>query len=540
MRWIVPIVLAMASPAFAQDSQPTSEPASQAASTPATLPASEPASIAATEPAAMEPAATEESVGLAAEVLGGTARFGGSVMSRLALDTRFDPTGEDVFEFRNRAILSLDYRWASRFRVFIQGRFDWFVVGGEPRRQAFFFFNAANPRWDYVLDLREAFVDVYTRYVDIRLGNQVFTWGQNEGVSPIDVLNPIDARDVLAQTDLFKVPVPAVQATVALGDKGSLRAVWIPFFIPNKANLYGQDFALLTPGSDFYNSVGDISRVIDPSLDPRINQALVGTKLPPPSPASSTVGLRLQYQLGPVDLALSGVFGWNRIPRVKIDPDLRAALQANLLGDPSAVINDPALRDTVLRLQQKTQLGIALVDATYERTGTVGFDIGASVSDFTFKGDFGWSPNVTVYGDDFLPLTKHTLRSAAGVEYRYGDILQAAISWHSTAVLNMEAGERLMFLEPHFQPAGKRRHAFYWGFIGLLRLSLFDDRLKLTATAVYDPMLAQVALLGQAGWHFTESHSLTLMGMWLDGPWGTPFGHFTKSDQIALEYRYAF
>jgi hypothetical protein len=516
-----------------------SEPASQPASEWTVAPSSEPASLAATEPAS-EPEVDFGTPSLSAQIFGGTARFNGSVISRLSLDTHFDNNGEDVFEFRNRALFSLDYRVPERMRVFIQARFDWFVVGGQPQRGAFFFFNASNPRWDYVIDLREAFVDFYTRYVDIRVGNQVFTWGQNEGVSPMDALNPIDARDVLQETQLFKAAVPAVQATAALGSKGSARLVWEPFFIPVRFNLYGQDFSVAAPGSDLYKTLGDVSRVIDPSLDPRVNQALVGTKLPNASPANSTVGLRLQYQLGPVDLAVSGIFGWNRIPRVVIDPDLRTALQANIVGNPTGVLNDPTLRDTVLRLQQKAQLGVALAQATYERTGVVGFDIGATAGDFTFKGDFGWSPNVTLYDDTYRPLSKHTLRSAAGVEYRWGDILQAAVSWHSTVVLGMEPGERLAFLEPHYTSAGKARAAFYFGVLGLVRVNLLDDRLKLSVSAIYNPVLADLAVIGQASWHFTEAHSLQVTGMFMTGPWGTIFGYYSGNNQVALEYRYAF
>ncbi len=510
-------------------------------------PASEPASMEATSEPASSMAATTpvedlvaDTIGLNTEVLGGTARFNGNLASRLQMDTAFNSTGEDVFEFRNRALLSLDYRMQNKLRVYVQGRFDWFVVGGQPKRATFAFFNAANPRWDYLVDLREAFVDIYTRYVDIRIGNQIFTWGQNEGVSPLDALNPFDARDVLQPSELFKIAVPSVQATFALGEKGSARLVWIPFYIPNRFNVYGQDFSALTPGSPAYNQVGDISRTIDPSLDPRINNALVATKLPSASPASSTLGLRVQYQLGPVDLALVGIFGWNRVPRVKIDPDLRTALQSQILGNPGQVPNDPALRDTLLRLQQKTQLGISLAEATYERTGVVGFDIGATVEDFTFKGDFGWSPNVTLFNDLFEPVQKHTLRSALGVEYRYGDILQAAVTWHSNAVLGVEPGVRLAFIEPRYASAAKARNVFYMGFVGLVRLSVLDDRLKLSVSAAYNPLLADFTLIGNAGWHFTEAHSLTATAMFFEGPQGTPFGYFTRNDQVALEYRYAF
>ncbi len=112
-------------------------------------------------------------------VIGGSARFSGEVYSRLSLDTKFEPTGEDVFEFRNRAQLKVDYRRGDLLRVFIGARADGYVLGGAPPDQTFLFYNASHVRADAFVELREAFVDFYTRYVDIRLGNQIFTWGQN-------------------------------------------------------------------------------------------------------------------------------------------------------------------------------------------------------------------------------------------------------------------------------------------------------------------------------------------------------------------------
>ena len=257
-------------------------------------------------------------------LVGGTAQLSGELLTRLALDTKFDGYGEDVFEWRNRALLKLDYHRGSVLRVFVSARADWFASA--PRA------GDGPARWVVFGELREAYVDFYTKWIDLRIGNQIFTWGANEAVAVADALNPLDTRDVLADPQLFKVPVLAALATVALGEHASLRVVWEPFFVPNKIDVFGQDFAVLTPGRMYAQQVGELSRAIDPSLQSTVQSALVATKLPEMSPASSTVGVRLQGDLGPLELALSGIFGWNRTPDTYVDPDLAAVLTGGIHG----------------------------------------------------------------------------------------------------------------------------------------------------------------------------------------------------------------
>lgn len=512
----------------------------QASSLPdaASLPASEPASFA-TEVPATDSVSTEPVEPLAEEpaftLLGGVGRVSGELLSRYAMDTRFEATSEDVFEWRNRAQLKLDYRIAGKFRAFIGTRFDLWVKGAAPFRDTFWLVNARNVRADGFFELREAYVDFYTSYVDFRIGNQVFSWGQNELFAPADMLNPVDLRDALA-SDLFKKPVPSVLATIALGEQGSLRLVWQPLFTANDAPVFGSDFSLAVPGRQLERGLANAARLIDPSIESRFQSALVGSRIPDANPVNSTVGARLSYQLAGVDMALSGIVGWNRLPGIRVDADLLAISQATA-GD---LQSDPELRAAALRTVQKLQLGQSLIDARYQRTAIVAFDAATTWRDFTFKADVGYQADTTLYLDGFTPTQKPLVRWVLGVEYNHGEDWSVWVSFFSNHVFGLQAGERLAFVEPAFQPAVRDRTAWWSGMIAIARAKLLEDRLELRLTALYNLTLSDAAVSGTATWNFSDYHHATLGGMAIVGSEGTLLGQLAANNQIYVQYRLTF
>jgi hypothetical protein len=70
----------------------------------------------------------------------------------------------------------------------------------------------------------------YARYAwDVRLGNQLITWGSVESFSPLDVINPRDYEDDVIEP--VRMGIPALQVRRKLnGDDLSL--YWLPYFEP--------------------------------------------------------------------------------------------------------------------------------------------------------------------------------------------------------------------------------------------------------------------------------------------------------------------
>src|SRR6185295_12559727 len=79
--------------------------------------------------------------------------------------------------------------------------------------------------------LGEAFLDLYTSLVDVRVGQQTLAFGANAAFAPTDVLNPRDLRQSLVFTEPEDAKLP-VFAARALGGVGPLAftVAWVPFF----------------------------------------------------------------------------------------------------------------------------------------------------------------------------------------------------------------------------------------------------------------------------------------------------------------------
>lgn len=84
------------------------------------------------------------------------------------------------------------------------------------------------------LRLWEAYVDVDSDRLGLRLGRQVIRWGAADQVNIIDNFTPQDLREFLNfSREDRKWPVWAVKSKLFLGNERSLETIWIPAFEPS-------------------------------------------------------------------------------------------------------------------------------------------------------------------------------------------------------------------------------------------------------------------------------------------------------------------
>ncbi|MDO8896057.1 MAG: hypothetical protein Q7V19_00295 [Bacteroidales bacterium] len=84
------------------------------------------------------------------------------------------------------------------------------------------------------LGLREAYVDMYFKNFDLRVGRQQIIWGKAEGVFITDVVSPKDLREfLLPDFDEIRMGITAFKLNYYLGNS-SIEAVWSPVFIPTQ------------------------------------------------------------------------------------------------------------------------------------------------------------------------------------------------------------------------------------------------------------------------------------------------------------------
>lgn len=90
--------------------------------------------------------------------------------------------------------------------------------------------------FDHELDLgiREAYLDIYLKNLDIRIGKQQIIWGKADGVFISDVISPKDLREfLLPEFDEIRMGITAVKLNYHQG-KNTLEAVWSPVFTPTQ------------------------------------------------------------------------------------------------------------------------------------------------------------------------------------------------------------------------------------------------------------------------------------------------------------------
>ena len=113
-----------------------------------------------------------------------------------------DPTTELGLE------LKADFSTVSTLKIFLQAVNDGTVI--DPQNGLLFneFDKVYQDKNPYV-DIDEAYVDLYSSFVDLRIGIQKFAWGRLDEINPTDNLNPEDFRQGITADEIDrKIGVP--------------------------------------------------------------------------------------------------------------------------------------------------------------------------------------------------------------------------------------------------------------------------------------------------------------------------------------------
>lgn len=150
--------------------------------------------------------------------------------------------------------------------------------------------------------LREANLEYRTGDWILRIGSQVFTWGEAFGSFFADVVNPKDFREAgFGEIRDLSDPVEAVNLIYAQSE-WSLQAVYLPFYRANK---------LPYPSSDFFPlALADRFRGMTIDFDQSEN----------PTNNDGDLGLRARVQLGAFDVAFFGFSQTDRQPIFLVTP----------------------------------------------------------------------------------------------------------------------------------------------------------------------------------------------------------------------------
>jgi hypothetical protein len=451
--------------------------------------------------------------------------FDGTLTNEVAVDLGFETDWEQILRSTHRLDLSLAHELGAGFSVRVSGRMTWWIRASRDGDTRYQFGPELRDTW-----LRWVFPDV----LDVVVGTQFFSWGTADVLTTHDVLNPVDLRESLsAGLETPKIPVFGVTLTHSSGPEFGLVLAWLPFFEPNRQYVFGDDFSLLGPdpaASPLMPPPAALAAIeqIDDSLVDELQPALLSAKPEHHHLDNSTLGARVTNTVLGVDIGVSWVWGWDRLPVLEVDPRL-PALAGLLDGEP-----DPQMLADGLELLEALRSGdVAFSDlyrGHYERSHVVGLDLATTVWDLTLKAEAAWTSARVVYDASFTGHTSSAVRVMAGVDYAF----------ETTLLIGLEASwERLLDIASDLDLFIDARDQVQLALVASLRL-LPNDALQMRGAVLYGVALEDFVIVPEIAWKVTDGVLLSAGARLLEGPGLSRGGFFDDNDEAYLQSRVDF
>ncbi|NOZ57852.1 MAG: hypothetical protein GXO73_13820 [Calditrichaeota bacterium] len=330
----------------------------------------------------------------------------------------------------------------------------------------------------------EMYIDLYSPWLDLRIGKQFIFWGKTEWINPTDNINPWDYANISAEIEDYRLAVNAIKADLYLG-QFTLEGVFVPVFTPDR---------IPGMGSGMHGGGDGMPRWF-------------GTSLPEAKLHNGQIAFRLMHNLGGVDWSVSYYRGNQH------QPQMRTAVRC---------IPDPC----VLGLEQfypKVQIFGGDFQKVFGRWGIRGE--GAYTRTRDLSGTDPWLPNPhyqTVLALDYTPTDDFGLVAQWVLEGWLKQHLESdALAWRQMHVpYSPEPRRRTSWsARLHWEPAN------YWSaqLIGVVNADT-HDRFAL-AFVNYQP---------------ADALNITVGGVFFGGRPGTPFGRMADQDRLFLELKASF
>lgn len=334
--------------------------------------------------------------------------------------------------------------------------------------------------------MREIYLDLYFKSVDLRIGKQQVVWGKADGVFITDIVSPLNLSEfLLPDFDEIRIGVYAAKLDYYFGNN-TIEAIWVPVYAGNE---------LPIPGSIWYKppefpapAVFDYSKEnIKPTLD------------------NSEAYLKFSSTSSAIDFDLIGAYTWDQTPSMHI----KKVFEPDSLGNPV--------------------LSELLVTPEHHRLGIAGGSFSSTIKNFVIRGEGAWVDGKYFQTADPMATDalsqNNYLHYVVGLDYGIGNLklstqfIQKIILDYNDYLLEDEYQNMMTFLA-HYDALRETLHLEFFSYVGL-----DHPNALLRPKVTYD---------------FSDSFSILLGSNIFMGDTDGMFGRYDNNSMLYTKIKYNF
>lgn len=441
------------------------------------------------------------------DIFGPEVDLAGYLKIRLSGDISADNDFENLFEAEPKVFFSIKYPVNDKLLVFVSasGKYDYYTGG--------------DTRYDHEIALHEAYLDIFFDRLDIRIGNQIISWGRTDVINPTDLINPLDLTNMLTgETAERKVPTLAVKLDYYQGNT-TVELVAVPFFQEYEYDLVGSDWAIFHYGlfSEYVGGAFPWAGWLDDESQKLINRSSLtfsAPNQPVNSPENIQGGIRISSKYRGWDFSLSYLNVFDRLPTVTVSDGLRNAIQTGTVV--------PYLSG----LTAEELAGAIALD--YDRYHMIGFDFATTWGSFGIRGEGGVFLDRYTYTDELEAVRNSYLFYVVGVDRLFTGDFYVNAQFIQKVIFGYDGG----YIEDEFQ-SGVSLYTYK-------EFELFNRKIVPEVRALYEINGKSFFITPKVTYKWSDTLELSLGMNIFEGGRDTIFGYFSDNDQVFFEVKYIF
>lgn len=360
--------------------------------------------------------------------------------------------------------------------------------------------------------LRECYVDVLTKRLDLRLGKQQVVWGTADGVRILDMINPLDYREWTLKDYIdSRIPLWMINAEGKLLMNGQLQLLLIPDYEANYYAPAGAPFTLRTVAIGARQTPGVTTTTIDEKPERTFDHTKIGLRW-----RNIIEGHALEYTLNYLhtyDFASS------------------------------AYVRPPSYTDPTLYLTRRAEQ-IDVFGGTFSKTITEGILVPGLAKGWTLRGEFAFIKNGAMnYGGD------ESIKGTVDVD-QYNYVLGFDKNIFTSWQFSFQFIQMIAQNTEKFNKTANNYTLLNGATRGPLDKVETILTLMLATDFLHEKLKPQVLILygDDNDWRISPKVSYEISDQWLatagvnvfEGKTCNLNGQFDKNDEVFLELKYTF